>query len=103
MNKLIEQFTLLNSNEQIYLLNILNSNFVLLEKVYNKTILKLDKKWVDYLLSLSESGSGYQIINVILNNGNIIEGTVVFNAEYLELPDKYKTITNKEIKSIQLY
>ena len=33
MYKLIEQFNLLNSNEQIYLLSILNNNFVLLEGI----------------------------------------------------------------------
>ena len=43
MNKLIEQFNLLNSNEQIYLLELINNNFILLEGIKSARELYLDK------------------------------------------------------------
>lgn len=64
--------------------------------------IKLNKKWVKCLLSMSESGMGYQTIDITLKNGRVIKGVNVFNAEDLELPDEYKPINVEEIQYIKL-
>ena len=41
----------------------------------------LNQKWIDQLTKLPESGMGYQIIDVHLRDGRILERVFVFNAE----------------------
>lgn len=65
--------------------------------------IKLDKKWTKFLLSIPESGMGYQIVDITFNNGNVIKGVNVFNAEELELPDGYKIDKIDKIDSIVLH
>lgn len=59
--------------------------------------IKLDKKWIDYLVSKPESGMGYQRVDVRLRNGRLIENLMVFNAEDLELPDEFARQPIKEL------
>lgn len=64
---------------------------------------KLSKKWIKHLLFMPESGMGYQTIDIILKNGQVIEQINVFNAEDMELPDKYKHLKVEKIKDIVLH
>ena len=62
--------------------------------------IKLNKKWIEYLLSIPESGMGYQIVDIILKNGQVLNQVNVFNAEELELPNEYKDLQVEDIKNI---
>jgi len=80
----------------------LNKKWADYADIDNKGI-KLNKKWADYVLSLPESGMGYHVVDIILNDNSIIKNIIIFNAEDLELPYKYKAITSNEIKNIILH
>lgn len=64
--------------------------------------IKLNKKWVECLLSMPESGMGYQTVDITLKDGRVIKGVNVFNAEDLELPNEYKSIKIEKIQNINL-
>ncbi|HKT32293.1 MAG TPA: hypothetical protein VJS89_07370 [Gammaproteobacteria bacterium] len=61
---------------------------------------KLDKKWIDYLVSKPESGMGYQRVDVRLQDGRLIKNLTVFNAEDLELPDEF---ARQKIEELHLH
>jgi len=42
---------------------------------------RLNDKWKQILAQLPESGMGYQVIDVELQNGRILAGLTVFNGE----------------------
>ena len=65
-------------------------------------ILQLKEHWVNYLCILPESGMGYQRVDVYLKNGREIQGIVVFNAEEMEWPSTYPSISSDDIEKIQL-
>ncbi len=48
---------------------------------------KLDDRLVKKLLSLPESGMGYQRVDLRLADGRELQDVVVFNAEEVDLPD----------------
>lgn len=62
--------------------------------------IKLSKKWVERLLSMPETGMGYQTVDITLKDGRVIKRVNIFNAEDLELPDEYKSI---KIENIELH
>jgi hypothetical protein len=47
---------------------------------------KLDKKWVDYLVRQPESGMGFQKVDVRLKGNRVLNDVFVFNAEEIDLP-----------------
>lgn len=57
-----------------------------------KDRLKLSKKHVEYLSEHPENGMGYQIVDVILNDGDVLVDRIILNSEFLELK------TSDEIK-----
>jgi hypothetical protein len=60
--------------------------------------------WIQrFLLSQPESGTGYQLVELHLKDGRIIPELKVWNAEVIELPDRYKDITEEEIIRIAVY
>lgn len=61
--------------------------------------LQLPEKFVSKLLSLPESGMGYQNVTVTFVDGSFLD-TTVMNGEFLELPDDVKLI--KEIENIRV-
>ena len=63
--------------------------------------MRLDKKWADKLAALPESGMGYQIIDVILKNGNIIKNITVFDCEII--PNRNLSFSNNDIKDVILH
>jgi len=62
--------------------------------------LKLDKKWAAFLLTLPESGMGYQRIDIFFAGGSMLHDIVAYNAEEIEIPSQY---LNKEITKIQIH
>jgi len=60
--------------------------------------IKLSQHWIDMLLKESESGMGYQRVDVRFVNGRHLENAIVFNAEHLEVPDAFIGAEVKELK-----
>lgn len=61
---------------------------------------KLDKKLAVSLLSLPESGMGYQRIDLFFADGSMLHDILAYNAEEIEIPSQY---SNKEITKIQIH
>jgi hypothetical protein len=68
----------------------------------SKRRIELTEQQSDFLRTLSEQGMGYQIVDVILKNGKILENKIVFNSMYLQLFE-HERIVSEDIKSIQLH
>jgi hypothetical protein len=52
----------------------------------------LDERWVRRLTALPESGMGYQRVDVRLADRRELKDVLVFNAEEIELPDRYARV-----------
>ncbi len=59
------------------------------------------KKWINKLVSLPESGMGYQIVDIVLKDQRVISKVVILNAEIVMLPG-YENITENDIAEIEL-
>jgi hypothetical protein len=60
--------------------------------------IKLDRRWVERLLNMPESGMGYQLVDVEMADGRELKNAVVLNAELLELPDGFGPATVTAIR-----
>ena len=60
----------------------------------------LERRWVDHLRRLPESGMGYQRVDVWFSDGRQIRNALVFNSQDLELPDD---CGNLQIAAIDLH
>lgn len=58
----------------------------------------LDRKWIDRLLKLPESGMGYQCVDVHFSNRRVARNVTVFNAEQAELPAELASLSIRDIK-----
>lgn len=56
---------------------------------------KLPKEIVNQLINLPESGIGYHEIDVLLKNGEVIEGVLVYNCE------ETSSLTKSDIEQIE--
>lgn len=57
--------------------------------------------WIQrFLLSQPESGMGYQRVELHLKDGRIIPELVALNSEVIQLPDRYKDITEEDVEII---
>ena len=63
--------------------------------------LKLSDKIITQLTKLPENGMGYQLVRVILKNGNILNHHKVLNSSLLLL-EKGEDITSEDITAIEL-
>lgn len=61
--------------------------------------LKLPEVFIDKLLSLPETGMGYQVVKVILKNGKTLHKHKVINSSLLML-EQNENITEKDIEAI---
>lgn len=66
----------------------------------NNTI-KLPESFINKLINLPESGMGYQIVKVFLQNGKILKKQKVLNSEVLML-DENVLIQAMDIANIEL-
>ena len=63
--------------------------------------LKLNTEQENFLLSLPESGMGYQIVKMILKSGKVLHQHKVINSSLLMLEEN-ENITEKDIVKIEL-
>ena len=68
----------------------------------NKTKVKLTEQQINLLSKLPEQGMGYQIVDIKMKNGKILQEKVVFNSTYLQLDINEKIDTNN-IDSIEIH
>ncbi len=61
---------------------------------------RLPSEWSRLLTGLPESGMGYQRVDIHFADGSVERDCPVFNAEELELPDRFAT---KEIADVKLH
>jgi hypothetical protein len=61
--------------------------------------LRLDQKFVDYLLTKPETGMGYQKVNITMKDGTSISNVHVENSEFL-ITDE--TIDTGQIQSVTI-
>jgi hypothetical protein len=62
--------------------------------------IKLAHQWTNRLRKLPESGMGYQRVDVRFANGQELRNVLVFNAEELDVPDKF---AEAKIKDLNLH
>lgn len=60
------------------------------------------EKLLKKLLAMPESGMGYQVVDIILKNGQILNQFVVLSCEYVILPSGYENIKEEDITEIQM-
>jgi hypothetical protein len=65
-------------------------------------ILQLSSKWKKYLVSLPETGMGYQIVDIRLRSGTLITRLTVNNCSELVIPDKLESFDVEDISEIHL-
>ncbi len=63
--------------------------------------LKLSNKFSNYLADLPEQGMGFQIVDIELKNGKLLNDRIILNSTYLKLGEN-ENIENKDIKSIRI-
>jgi len=65
--------------------------------------IKLNEEQINYLLSLPEEGMGYQVVDLILKDGNELKEQIVYNSSILQINEKeYQLISNEDIISLKL-
>ena len=64
--------------------------------------MRLSQKWVDKLTALPETGMGYQVVDVYLKNGVIIEKLTLFNGEVL-VNQAHGSFSENDILDIKLH
>ena len=64
--------------------------------------LDLERRWIDKLAQMPESGMGYQRVRVRLKVGRTIEDALVFNASVLHVSDDIPPFSLQDIADIEL-
>lgn len=59
---------------------------------------RLEQRWTRQLVSLPESGMGYQRVDVRLADGRQVIDALVFNAQEIELPADCYDVAIEEIR-----
>jgi len=63
--------------------------------------LKLKEKHINYLSKLPEHGMGYQIADITLRNGLVLNDRVILNSTYLKL-NETEQIKTDDIEKIEI-
>jgi len=63
---------------------------------------RLSKKWIDKLVTLPESGMGYQVVDVHLKNGAIIKKIIIVNCCIL-INQNNLSFSENDIQDIELH
>lgn len=66
------------------------------------TKVELPTNLTDKLSDLPEQGMGYQVVNVTLKNGQVLNDRRVVNSTYLILFDN-EHLTTSDIENVELY
>jgi hypothetical protein len=64
--------------------------------------ISLTKDQIDTLSDLPETGMGYQIVDITLNDGTVLKNKVVLNSSLLQLKDD-ENINPEDISNIEVY
>ena len=62
--------------------------------------LHLNERWVDHLCGLPETGMGYQIVDVVLRNGEQFRGIVGYNSRGTGWSTRAGKIVSEDIVGI---
>jgi hypothetical protein len=62
--------------------------------------IKLTENWINYLISLPESGMGYQLVRIFLKGGKILKKHKVLNSSLLVLEENEEVNIN-DIEKIE--
>ena len=62
----------------------------------------LSEHHIQHLLSLPETGMGYQRVRITLKSGAIVNNVMVENASHAIVPDGSPVFTDADIQSIEL-
>ena len=63
---------------------------------------RLSPQWAELLLSLPETGMGYQVVDVTLRDGKTLPGLAVFNGQDME-PPPAESFDASDIVRIELH
>lgn len=66
-------------------------------------MLALSSRWIRYLRSQPESGMGYQVVDIVLANSEILESLIVVNGELVELPNDHLDVENEDIERVRIH
>ena len=66
-------------------------------------MLALSPRWIRYLRSQPESGMGYQIVDIVLANSEILKNLIVVNGELVELPNDHLDVENEDIERVRIH
>jgi hypothetical protein len=64
--------------------------------------LELRHHTVDRLLALPENGMGYQIVDLLLVDGRVVQCVPVFNSEIADLPDVFRDLKASDVADVRL-
>lgn len=62
----------------------------------------LNQEQIEYLSHLPEQGMGYQIVDLILKNGDVLRNKIVLNCSFLQLDDQ-EQLNVEDIDKIELH
>lgn len=65
------------------------------------TTIQLPNRWTSLLANLPETGMGYQLVKVILKNGNVLNNYKVLNSSLLLL-EKDENLTKEDIAVVEI-
>lgn len=63
--------------------------------------ISLDHRWTQKLLSLPESGMGYQRVHVRLKDGRTVENAIALNGQILQVPDDAPRFSPTDIAELE--
>jgi hypothetical protein len=64
--------------------------------------LELGPEIVDRLVSMPETGMGYQIVDLILTDGRVVPNVTIFNAEIADLPDEFSGVKPSDVTDVRM-
>jgi hypothetical protein len=64
--------------------------------------IELQKKIIDRLITLPETGMGYQLVDLVLSDGRIVPNVAIFNCEIANLPDNYGDVRPSDVTDVRL-
>ncbi len=73
-----------------------------MDREVRRVIVQLHQRWIETLVQYPEQGMGFQLVDVALENGDIVQGVRVYNSEQLDWPENLAPISSEDIVEIAL-
>ena len=64
--------------------------------------IELQKDIINRLLALPENGMGYQVVDLVLADGQIVPNVKIFNCEIANLPESYRNVRPSDVMDVRL-